>query len=167
MLNKVILKGKVGRAPKIFLTQEGKEVVSFSLATKTSWKDKSGEWQTATDWHQITVFRKSTMRWIKEGDPVRVGGKLTYQQWADKYGQPRLTSHVVVSGYGGKVECLKLLESNPQDNEMTTKTEQEMTPSRALSSLPEDERAGPPFIVSDGNSPSIQPSQDKGKTIYE
>ena len=30
MLNKVILKGNVGRAPKIFLTQEGKEVVSFS-----------------------------------------------------------------------------------------------------------------------------------------
>ena len=171
MLNKVILKGNVGRAPKIFLTQDGKEVVSFSLATKTSWKDKSGEWQTATDWHQITVFRKSTMRWIKDflnqGDPVRVEGKLTYQQWTDKYGQPRLTPHVVVSGYGGKVESLKLLESNPQDNEMIAEIEQEGAPSRALSSLPEDERAGLPFIVSDGNSPSIQPSQDKGKTIYE
>lgn len=171
MLNKVTLKGNVGRTPKIFLTQEGKEMVSFSLATKTSWKDKSGEWQTATDWHQITVFRKSTMKWIKDflkqGDPVRVEGKLTYQQWTDKYGQPRLTPHVVVSGYGGKVECLKLLESNPQDNEMTTKTEQERTPSRAPSSLSEDERAGLPFIVSEGNFLPVQPSQDKGNITYE
>ncbi len=158
MLNKVILKGNVGRAPKVFLTQEGKKIVSFSLATKISWKDKSGEWQSTTDWHRVTVFRKSTMRWIKDllkqGDPVRVEGKLTYQQWTDKYGQPRLTPHVVVSGYGGKVESLKLLGSNPQDNEMIAETGQEGTPSHIPSSLTEEERP-------------CSPSSNKGEIPYE
>lgn len=122
MLNKVILKGNVGRAPRAFLTQEGKEIVTFSLATKASWKDESGEWQSTTDWHKITVFRESTVRWVKDllrrGDPVYVEGKLTYQHWADKYGQPRVTSHVVVSEFRGKVEHFRPLQSNLKDNNL-------------------------------------------------
>ena len=171
MLNKVILKGNVGRAPKVFLTQEGKKIVSFSLATKISWKDKSGEWQSTTDWHRVTVFRKSTIRWIKDllkqGDPVCVEGKLTYQHWIDKYGQPRLTSHVVVSGYGGKVESLKLLGSNPQDSELIVETEPEVAPSNLPSSFTADERACPPVEVSDQTSSSSQSSSYKGEIPYE
>jgi single-strand DNA-binding protein len=171
MLNKVILKGNVGRAPKVFLTQEGKKIVSFSLATKISWKDKSGEWQSTTDWHRVTVFRKSTMRWIKDllkqGDPVRVEGKLTYQQWTDKYGQPRLTPHVVVSGYGGKIEYLKPLQANWQNTGLIAETEQEVAPSNLPSSLTEDERPCPPAEVPDGDFSSVQPSQDTGESTYE
>ncbi|MBP9776866.1 MAG: single-stranded DNA-binding protein [Alphaproteobacteria bacterium] len=119
MLNRVTLQGNIGRVPSIALTQDGREVASFSMATTQNWKDESGEWQSATDWHQITVFRESTIRWIKDilkrGDPVCVEGKLTYQQWTDKYGQPRRTSHVVVAGREGRVECFKprTQEQNP------------------------------------------------------
>lgn len=108
MRNKVILKGNVGRSPRVLLTQEGKEIVSFSLATKATWKDESGEWQSTTDWHQITVFRESTVRWVKDllkrGDPVSVEGKLTYQHWTDKFNQSRFTPHVVITKKEGKVE---------------------------------------------------------------
>ena len=111
MLNRVTLQGNIGRVPSIALTQDGREVASFSMATTQNWKDESGEWQSTTDWHQITVFRESTIRWIKDilkrGDPVYVEGKLTYQQWTDKYGHPRRTSHVVVAGREGRVECFK------------------------------------------------------------
>ncbi len=111
MLNRVTLHGNIGRVPSIALTQDGREIASFSVATTQNWKDESGEWQSATDWHQITVFQESTIRWIKDGlkrgDPVYVEGNLTYQQWTDKYGQSRRTSHVVVAGREGRVECLK------------------------------------------------------------
>lgn len=128
MLNRVTLQGNIGRVPSIALTQDGREVASFSIATTQNWKDESGEWQSATDWHQITVFRESTIRWIKDilkrGDPVYVEGKLTYQQWTDKYGQPRRTSHVVVAGREGRVECFKPriqeqkpLSKNPEPEE--------------------------------------------------
>jgi single-strand DNA-binding protein len=131
MLNRVTLHGNIGRVPSIALTQDGREIASFSMATTQNWKDESGEWQSATDWHQITVFRESTIRWIKDilkhGDPVCVEGKLAYQQWTDKYGQSRRTSHVVVAGREGRVECLKPriqeqkpLSKNPEPEEQQT-----------------------------------------------
>jgi single-strand DNA-binding protein len=111
MLNKVILTGKVGRAPKVCLTQEGKELVTFSLATAQHWRDEEGEWQSATDWHHIAVFRGSTIRWLKDvlksGDPLYVEGKLTYHSWIDKFGQKRLSSHVVITNRDGRVEYLR------------------------------------------------------------
>lgn len=117
MLNKVILTGKVGRAPKFCVTQEGKELVSFSLATSVYWRDEAGEWQSATDWHHIAVFRESTIRWLKgvlkRGDPLYVEGKLTYHSWIDKFGQKRLSSHVVITNREGRVEYLR---SSPFQN---------------------------------------------------
>lgn len=111
MLNKVILTGKVGRAPKVCLTQAGKELVTFSLATSVHWRDEEGERQSATDWHHIAVFRESTLKWIKDvlksGDPLYVEGKLTYHSWIDKFGQKRLSSHVVVTNREGRVEYLR------------------------------------------------------------
>ena len=112
MLNKVILQGNVGRAPKIALTQEGKEIATFSLATTQSWKDAAGERQSATDWHRVTVFRDSTIRWIKDslrrGDRVYLEGKLSYHHWTDKHGQTRSTPHVVIAGKEGRLQHLML-----------------------------------------------------------
>ncbi len=164
MLNKVILQGNVGHAPKIFLTQEGKEIANFSLATSMVWKDKDGEWQSATDWHQVTVFRESTVKRIKDflkrGDPVYVEGKLIYQRWTDNYGQSRITAHVVVPGYGGRVTCLKPSQSNSQESPFMTETEQEVASSKESSSLAEDEHAHPPFERPDGDPIPAQSSQD-------
>jgi single-strand DNA-binding protein len=164
MLNKVILQGNVGHAPKIFLTQGGKEVANFSLATSMVWKDKDGEWQSATDWHQITVFRESTVRQIKDllkrGDPVYVEGKLIYQRWTDKYGQSRITAHVVVPGYGGRVTCLKPSQSNSQESPFMAETEQEVASSKASSCLAEDDYPCPSSENPDEDPIPTQPSQD-------
>ncbi len=111
MLNRVTLEGNIGRAPRISLTQDGREIVTFSLATSVYWKDGMGEWQSVTDWHCVIVFRESTIGWIKDilkrGDMVHVEGKLTYQKWTDKYGQARFTPRVVISEREGRVEVLK------------------------------------------------------------
>jgi len=108
MLNKVILKGNIGREPKIWLTIDGREIATFSLATSSSWKDSDGEWQKCTDWHKVTVFRESTVKWIKDilkkGDTVYVEGKLTYQHWTDKFGQKRITPYVVITDREGCIE---------------------------------------------------------------
>ncbi|MDI9640438.1 single-stranded DNA-binding protein [Geitlerinema splendidum] len=107
-MNKVILTGNVSRAPKAYLTHHGKEYTTFFVETTDSWRDETGEWHSATDRHRISVFRESTVRWIKDvlkcGDPVSVEGKLTYQHWTDKFGQSRFTPHVVIARTEGKVE---------------------------------------------------------------
>ena len=111
MLNKVILKGNIGRAPKHCLTQDGKEMVSFSLATTYYRKDEEGEWQSITDWHSVIIFRESTTRWakdvLKQGDPIYVEGRLSYHCWKDKYGQSHLRAQVIVSEKQGCVKCLR------------------------------------------------------------
>jgi single-strand DNA-binding protein len=108
MLNKVILTGNLGNDPELYLTQDGREIVTFSLATNHSWKDETGEWQSATDWHQVSVFRESTIRWVKDvlkrGHKVYVEGKLTYQHWTDKFGQKRITPYVVITDREGCIE---------------------------------------------------------------
>ena len=138
MLNKVILQGNIGRAPKVFLTQEGKEIATFSLATSTSWKDKSGEWQKSTNWHRITVFRQSTIGWIKDilkrGDPVYVEGKLSYHRWTDKFGQERATPHVMVTGREGRIE--HFLSSKVTSEPLVPRVEDQTAASDELPDIP-------------------------------
>lgn len=184
MLNKVILMGNVGRSPHIFLTQEGKEIANFSLATTVAWKayprpreGGESEWQSATDWHQITVFRGSTVRWIKDfvkrGDTVYVEGKLVYQRWTDKYDHPRITAHVVVSGHGGKVEHLRSSRSNSQNNPVKIKTDQDAAPSNGASALTEnanedvDKQTCPPLESTDNDALSDQFPQDTGEAAHD
>lgn len=120
MLNKVILKGNIGQAPQVWIAQNGREIATFSLATSSSWKDTTGEWQTLTEWHRVTVFRPSTVTWIKDvlkkGDTVYVEGRLTYQQWIDKYNRSRMTPQIVVSGREGKIEYLR--STSPESQEV-------------------------------------------------
>lgn len=168
MLNKVTLMGNVGRAPHVSLTQEGKEFAKFSLATTLTWKDKEGEWQSATDWHQVAVFRESTARWVKDvlkrGDKVYVEGRLVYQLWRDRYGQSRKTTYVVISEQGGKVEQIRSSQSNAQDNLLGAKTEQ--ASSSRTSSLTEEE-IDPLFDRPDHGVLSFQPPEDKGEESHE
>ena len=108
MLNQVILEGRLGRDPDIFMTQHGRQIAKFSLATSTTWKDETGEWQTKVHWHEIVVHRDSTIRWIKDvlkqGDLVHVEGRLTYHHWEDRHNQQRRKARIIVSERYGKVE---------------------------------------------------------------
>ena len=116
MLNKIILSGNIGETPHVFLTQEGQERASFSLATSKAWKNENSEWQTRVEWHQIVVFRKDTITWIKrklqKGDTVYVEGRLIYHLWKDKFNQPRLTPKVAVFDREGQVEYLRSPQSS-------------------------------------------------------
>lgn len=177
MLNKVTLMGNVGRTPHISLTQEGKEFAKFSLATTLTWKDKEGEWQSATDWHQVAVFRAPTARWIKDvlkrGDKIYVEGRLVYQLWRDRYGQPRKTTYVVISDQSGKVEHIRSSQSNAQNNPVKNEIEQDMAPSNVAPAPEKDENADvgeyacSPLEVSDTDSLSDQFPQDKGEVPHE
>lgn len=107
MINQVRLEGRLGRNPDIFMSQQGRQVAKFSLATSSTWKDETGEWQKKTYWHTVVVHRDSTIRWInalKQGDLVRVEGRLTYHYWKDQHNHQHRTAQVSVSEHYGKVE---------------------------------------------------------------
>ncbi len=116
MINKVILIGNLGRDPEIRHLESGSVVGKFPMATNENYRDKGGEWQTITEWHDVVVWRNQAERaekMLKKGSLVYVEGKLTHRKYQDKDGIDRYVTEVVAntfrllerreggSGYGG------------------------------------------------------------------
>ena len=57
-VNKVILMGNLGKDPEVRFMPNGDAVCNFSIATTDNWKDKNGEKQERTEWHNIVMYRK-------------------------------------------------------------------------------------------------------------
>lgn len=110
MVNRVILIGNLGRDPEIRRLENGAVVAKFSLATNENYRDKSGEWQTQTEWHDIILWRSLAERaeaQLKKGSMIYVDGKLQTRTWQDKDGNNRRTTEIVASYFrsiGGRRE---------------------------------------------------------------
>jgi len=57
-VNKVILLGNVGKDPEIKSTNGGTLVANLSLATSDRYKDKSGDSQERTEWHNLVSYAR-------------------------------------------------------------------------------------------------------------
>lgn len=117
-INKVILIGRIGKDPEVRRMNSGDSVVSFSLATTDSWKDKSGERQDRATWHNIVIFNehigKVAEQYCKKGSKVYIEGQLQTRKYTDKDGNERQTTEIVLQRFRGE---LTLLDSKPSDGE--------------------------------------------------
>lgn len=98
MYNKVSLIGHLGKDPEVRRLESGAVVAKFSIATSESFKDKAGDWQTVTEWHDIVLWRslaERAERDLSKGSLVFVEGKLTTRKWQDKEGNNRYSTEVV------------------------------------------------------------------------
>jgi len=110
-VNKVILIGNVGRDPEVRRTQSGDSIVSFSLATTESWRDKStGERKDKTEWHNVVIFNenigKVAEQYLKKGSKVYLEGQLATRSWTDKDGNERKSTEVVLQRFRGELTLL-------------------------------------------------------------
>jgi single-strand DNA-binding protein len=119
-LNKVSLIGHVGHDPQVYATKDGKDIVSFSLATTETWKDKAGVRQDHTEWHRIAIFheRLTTIAksYIKKGSQIYIEGQLKTRKWLDKTGQEKYTTEITLQGLSS---VLVLLDSKRQAEGMS------------------------------------------------
>ncbi len=98
MVNRVILIGNLGKDPEFRTLENGAALARFSLATSENYKDKGGNWQQQTEWHDIVVWRNLAERaqaTLKKGMAVYVEGKLTHRTWQDQEGNTKRTTEVV------------------------------------------------------------------------
>jgi single-strand DNA-binding protein len=105
-VNKAILVGRLGRDPEVRYTGGGQAVANFTLATDESFKDKSGEKQKKTEWHNLVAWGKTAEfigQYIHKGDLIYAEGRLQTRQWTDKEGTVKYTVEVVVSNLQGLV----------------------------------------------------------------
>lgn len=102
MLNRVTLIGNLGKDPEVRHLESGSAVGKFSVATNESYKDKAGEWQTNTEWHNIVCWRnlaERAERTLKKGSLVYVEGKLTSRKWQDQEGNDKYITEVVANTF--------------------------------------------------------------------
>jgi single-strand DNA-binding protein len=100
MVNRVILIGNLGRDPEVRRLENGAMVAKFPIATNENYKDRNGEWQQQTEWHDIVVWRSLAERaenTLKKGMAVYIEGKLTHRTWQDQDGNNRRTTEVVAN----------------------------------------------------------------------
>ncbi len=100
-VNKVILVGNLGKDPEIKYTPSGTAVAKFSLATNEGYKDKAGQWQERTEWHNIVAWQRLAEivgEYVKKGSKVYIEGRLQTSSWDDKEtGQKKYKTEIVAN----------------------------------------------------------------------
>lgn len=110
-VNKVILVGHLGKDPEVKYTPSGTAVASFSIATSERFKDKDGNWQDRTEWHNIVLWQRLAEiagEYLKKGRLVYIEGRLQTRSWDDKntgekkYRTEIVGNELVLLGGGGR-----------------------------------------------------------------
>ena len=97
-VNKVILIGRLGRDPETRYMPNGDAITNFSLATDEQWRDRNGERQTRTEWHNITLFGKLgeiASQYLRKGSQVFIEGKIQSRKYTGKDGIERTAYDII------------------------------------------------------------------------
>ena len=97
-LNKVMLIGNLGKDPEVRYTTSNQSVASFPLATSEKFKNKSGEWEERTEWHNVVLWGRQAEvagEYLAKGKTVFIEGRLQTRKWQDKEGRDRYTTGIV------------------------------------------------------------------------
>jgi single-strand DNA-binding protein len=124
-VNKVILVGRLGKDPETRYMTSGEAVTNVTLATSENYKDKNGEKQERTEWHNLVFYRRLAEiagEYLKKGSQIYVEGRIQTRKWQDKEGKDRYTTEIVVnemqmlggkSSGGGSFEVMDSPSSAP------------------------------------------------------
>jgi len=115
MVNKVILVGNVGKDPEVRYLDNGVAVAQFSLATSETYKDKEGNKNTKTEWHNIVLWRglaEVAEKYVKKGNPLYIEGKITNRSYDAQDGTKKYITEIV----GNEMKMLGSKTSNEGGN---------------------------------------------------
>ena len=109
-VNKVILVGNLGADPESRSLNNGGEVVNIRVATSESWKDREGQRQERTEWHNVVIFNENLGRvaksYLRKGSKVYLEGQLQTRKWTDQSGNDKYTTEVVLQRFRGELVLL-------------------------------------------------------------
>ena len=109
-VNKVILVGNLGADPEARSLNNGGEVVNMRIATSESWKDRDGNRQERTEWHNVVIFNenlgKVAKNYLRKGSKVYLEGQIQTRKWQDQNGNDKYTTEVVLQRFRGELVLL-------------------------------------------------------------
>ena len=109
-VNKVILVGNLGADPESKSFANGGEVVNLRVATSETWKDRDGNRQEKTEWHQVAIFNENLGRvaksYLRKGSKVYLEGQIQTRKWQDQTGNDRYSTEIVLQKFRGELVLL-------------------------------------------------------------
>jgi single-strand DNA-binding protein len=109
-VNKVILVGNLGADPEARSLNNGGEVVNLRVATSEQWKDRDGNRQERTEWHQVVIFNENLGRvaksYLRKGSKVYLEGQIQTRKWQDQSGNDRYSTEIVLQRFRGELVLL-------------------------------------------------------------
>jgi len=97
-VNKVILVGNVGADPEVRYIESNTPVCNLRIATSESYKNRSGEKVTTTEWHTVVLWRglaEIAEKYVKKGMQLYIEGKIRTRSWDDKDGNKRYATEII------------------------------------------------------------------------
>ena len=85
-VNKAIIVGRITNDLELKSTPNGREVVSFGVATNFTWKDQQGQKQERTEFHNVVAWGKQAAtiaQYFTKGQEIYVEGRLETRNWDD------------------------------------------------------------------------------------
>lgn len=116
-VNKVILIGRLGRKPEIRYSSTNDAMATFTLATEEKWKDRTGNKQSQTEWHNITMFGKLAEianQYLEKGSLVFIEGRIQSKKYIDTNQIERLAYNIIA--YEMRMLTYKNNNSTPIQN---------------------------------------------------
>ncbi|HEV8631382.1 MAG TPA: single-stranded DNA-binding protein, partial [Thermoanaerobaculia bacterium] len=81
----------------------GQPVASFSLATSRRYKDRDGNRQEQTEWHNVVCYGKSAEiagQYLTKGKQVFVEGRIQTRSWDDKNtGEKKYKTEIICENF--------------------------------------------------------------------
>jgi single-strand DNA-binding protein len=117
-LNRVMLIGRLGADPEARSLNNGGEVVNLRLATSESWKDRDGNKQERTEWHQVVIFNEGLAKvaksYLRKGSQCFIEGQLQTRKWQDQSGNDKYSTEIVLQKFRGELVLLDSREGGSQ-----------------------------------------------------
>ena len=100
-INNVMLLGHIGGVPEYRDLPNGIKMVKFSLATNKNRKDRDGNWQSETQWHNIVGWGYSAEKLqranVGKGDLLLIEGSIQYGSWVDNNDVKHYRTDIVIN----------------------------------------------------------------------
>lgn len=109
-VNKAIILGRLGRDPEVRNFNNGGRVVNLRIATSETWKDREGERQERTEWHNVAIFNEKlgeiAEKYLRKGSEVYIEGQIETRKYQDQSGQDRYSTEIVLRPYRGEIALI-------------------------------------------------------------
>jgi single-strand DNA-binding protein len=97
-VNKVILVGNVGKDPETRYLDDSTAISKFPMATSETYKNRSGERVSTTEWHNVVLWRglaQVAEKYVKKGTQLYIEGRIKTRSYDDADGNKKYITEIV------------------------------------------------------------------------